>query len=57
MSEPSLPEWYGALPRFSFGDEARYRLAGIGLSNFVGEEESEPSLFEQNAECRTQSAE
>jgi len=37
------------LPKFSFGAEARYRLAGIGLSNFVGEEdeddEQEPTLF------------
>src|ERR1051325_1067486 len=40
------------LQRFSFGPEARYRLAGIGLSNFVDEDEEreeEPSLF-ANAE-------
>jgi len=27
------------LPRFTFPEGSRYRLAGIGLSNFVGEEE------------------
>jgi DNA polymerase-4 len=46
------------LPKFAFGAEARYRLAGIGLSNFVGEEEDteeeEPTLFGRekgNVEC------
>ena len=34
------------LQRFEFGPNARYRLAGIGVSNFVEGEESEPSLFE-----------
>jgi DNA polymerase IV len=39
------------LGKFAFGTGARYRLAGIGLSNFVGEEEEEaepaaPTLFE-----------
>ena len=39
------------LQRFAFAEGSRYRLAGIGLSNFVGEEEetatpeSEPLLF------------
>ena len=34
------------LTKFAFGEGARYRLAGIGLSNFVGEEvEEEPTLF------------
>ncbi|HVS33004.1 MAG TPA: DNA polymerase IV [Thermoanaerobaculia bacterium] len=41
------------LERFEFGAEARYRLAGVGVSNFVGEEENDegeqeqPALFEQ----------
>jgi DNA polymerase-4 len=30
------------LRRFDFGPEARYRLAGIGLSNFVDEEDEQP---------------
>jgi len=34
------------LKRFEFGEAARYRLAGIGLSNFLEEEEREPLLFE-----------
>jgi DNA polymerase-4 len=36
------------LRRFEFGDTARYRLAGIGISNFVGDEEEkeDPRLFE-----------
>jgi len=33
------------LTRFSFAADAKYRLAGIGVSNFA-EEEGEPSLFE-----------
>jgi DNA polymerase IV len=37
------------LAKFAFGEGARYRLAGIGLSNFVGEEAAEdagePTLF------------
>jgi DNA polymerase-4 len=37
------------LQRFDFGPDARYRLAGIGLSNFVDEDEEEeaelPPLF------------
>src|SRR5258706_395239 len=38
------------LTKFAFGDGAKYRLAGIGLSNFLDEEdeeEREPSLFEE----------
>jgi DNA polymerase IV len=38
------------LTRFPFAETSRFRLAGIGLSNFVGEEEneqSEPELFEE----------
>jgi DNA polymerase-4 len=41
------------LTKFAFGDGANYRLAGIGLSNFLDEEEEEereerePSLFEE----------
>ncbi len=34
------------LRRFEFGENARYRLAGIGVSNFLEGEESEPRLFE-----------
>jgi DNA polymerase-4 len=41
------------LLKFAFGEEARYRLAGIGVSNFVdeegegeGEDSEEPTLFE-----------
>ena len=37
------------LNRFPFAETSRFRLAGVGLSNFVGEEESEelePELFE-----------
>jgi len=34
------------LGRFDFPEGSRYRLAGIGLSNFVdGEEEEQPTLF------------
>jgi DNA polymerase-4 len=37
------------LRKFAFGEAARYRLAGIGLSNFIGEETEEepeePTLF------------
>lgn len=37
------------LTKFAFGSDARYRLAGIGLSNFLGEEEEAeeeaPTLF------------
>lgn len=36
------------LSRFDFPENSRYRLAGIGLSNFVGDEEEEktqPTLF------------
>jgi DNA polymerase-4 len=34
------------LGRFDFPGESRYRLAGIGLSNFLnGEEEEQPTLF------------
>ncbi len=37
------------LTKFAFGENALYRLAGIGLSNFLGEEEEEPGpgLFER----------
>jgi DNA polymerase-4 len=41
------------LTKFAFGENARYRLAGIGLSNFLDEEEEEqsgeeePTLFER----------
>ncbi len=37
----------GDFRTFAFGSDARYRLAGIGLSNFLGEEEEEetPTLF------------
>ena len=34
------------LGRFAFSADAKYRLAGIGVSNFVDEEEETPSLFE-----------
>ena len=34
------------LRRFAFGENARYRLAGIGISNFVEGDEEEPLLFE-----------
>ncbi len=37
------------LDKFEFGSDARYRLAGVGVSNFLDgdeEEESEPTLFE-----------
>jgi DNA polymerase-4 len=53
-SPPSSAEELAAigtelLRRFEFGPDARYRLAGIGLSNFVDEEEERepavPSLF------------
>jgi DNA polymerase-4 len=33
------------LRRFEFGANARYRLAGIGFSNFVEEDDAEPALF------------
>ncbi|HJQ35717.1 MAG TPA: DNA polymerase IV, partial [Thermoanaerobaculia bacterium] len=33
------------LRRFDFGESARYRLAGIGISNFLEEEDEEPALF------------
>jgi DNA polymerase-4 len=33
------------LQRFDFGPNARYRLAGIGISNFPDEEEEQPPLF------------
>jgi DNA polymerase-4 len=40
------------LGRFPFPDTTRFRLAGVGLSNFVGEEEgrdgAEPELFERD---------
>ncbi|MGZ8867361.1 MAG: DNA polymerase IV [Thermoanaerobaculia bacterium] len=39
----------GLLDRFDFGEHARYRLAGLGVSNFADEEEevgvAEPDLF------------
>jgi DNA polymerase-4 len=39
------------LHRFEFGANARYRLAGIGVSNFIDEEDEEriqsPPLFRQ----------
>jgi DNA polymerase-4 len=38
----------GLLDKFDFPAEARYRLAGVGVSNFLDEEpadEEEPSLF------------
>ena len=33
------------LQRFDFGPNARYRLAGIGISNFPDDEEEQPALF------------
>ncbi len=33
------------LTRFEFPDGSRFRLAGIGVSNFVEEEEQQPALF------------
>ena len=33
------------LTRFDFPPDCRFRLAGIGVSNFVEEEEQEPTLF------------
>ena len=30
------------LHRFAFGESARYRLAGVGVSNFLDEEEEQP---------------
>jgi DNA polymerase IV len=35
------------LRRFEFGESARYRLAGIGVSNFVDSSEQPPALFER----------
>jgi len=37
------------LQRFEFGADARYRLAGIGVSNFVEEDEQQPELFNATA--------
>ncbi len=37
------------LQRFEFGADKKFRLAGIGVSNFVDEEEKEPLLFPYNA--------
>jgi len=36
------------LRRFAFGEKARYRLAGVGVSNFLDEEneEEQPELFD-----------
>ena len=57
ITPPELPASGDALARigeellskFAFGEGARYRLAGIGLSNFIGEETDEepgePTLF------------
>jgi DNA polymerase-4 len=36
------------LGRFPFAEATRFRLAGIGLSNFVGEEKGELELFDEN---------
>ena len=35
------------LEKFAFQADARYRLAGVGVSNFLDEDEEEPSLFSQ----------
>ena len=35
------------LRRFDFPADSRYRLAGIGVSNFVESDEREPALFER----------
>ena len=41
------------MTKFAFGEGSRYRLAGIGLSNFIGEEggeeEEEPTLFTETS--------
>jgi DNA polymerase-4 len=37
------------LKRFDFPAEAKFRLAGIGVSNFMEGEEKEPALFSYNA--------
>ena len=37
------------LGRFAFAEGTRYRLAGIGLSNFVDEEESDPATADEPA--------
>jgi DNA polymerase-4 len=37
------------LGRFPFAEATRFRLAGIGLSNFVGEEKGELELFDENS--------
>jgi len=40
------------LGKFAFGDAARYRLAGLGVSNFLDEDEEdeeEPTLFRDAA--------
>jgi DNA polymerase IV len=37
------------LTRFGFPPDSRFRLGGIGVSNFVEEEEKEPLLFSYNA--------
>jgi DNA polymerase-4 len=47
---PTTPEELRAiahdlLTRFSFGDEARFRLAGLGLSNFMEADAAPPRLF------------
>jgi len=43
------------LHRFEFGESARYRLAGVGMSNFLDEEEEskeQPELFDGGIELR-----
>ena len=50
------------LERFDFPPEARYRLVGVGVSNFLDEEdeeepaqvEREPSLFEEHGTRNTE---
>ena len=39
---------FDLLRRFAFGENARYRLAGVGVSNFLDEEneEEQPELFD-----------
>jgi len=44
------------LEKFDFGSDAKYRLAGVGVSNFL-DEEPEPTLFAENAERRAQNEE
>jgi DNA polymerase-4 len=43
----------GLLDKFTFAADARFRLAGVGVSNFL-DEEPEATLFSENAERRAQ---